>query len=94
MMADEMLKKKCKRKILITTVSIALVLAILVAACAIYLGDYYCADMTAIDAFAPANSVPMQTLDNGNIAFAPENATTGFIFYTGGKVEYTAYNRL
>lgn len=91
MMADEMMKKKRKRKILIITATIALVLAILVAACAIYLGDYYRADMTAIDAFTPANCAPMQTAENGNIVFAPENATTGLIFYPGGKVEYTAY---
>ena len=28
---------------------------------------------------------------NGTIVFEPEGATKGFIFYPGGKVEYTAY---
>ena len=90
-MADEMVKKKRRKKILIITAAIALVLAVLVGACAIYLGDYYHADSKAIEAFASSNTVQMQTLDNGNIVFEPEDATTGFIFYPGGKVEYTAY---
>lgn len=86
-----LLKGKRKRKILIITISIALVLAMLIAACAIYLGDYYRADMEAIEAFVPINTVEMQTLKDDTIVFMPENATTGFIFYPGGKVEYTAY---
>lgn len=89
-MADKIINKR-KRKIWIIIGSIALALAILVGACAIYLGDYYRADMDAIEAFEPANAVEMQTLNNGNIVFAPENARAGFIFYPGGKVEHTAY---
>ena len=89
-MADKLINKH-KRKLWIVLGSIALVLAILIGACAIYLGDYYRADLGAIEAFAPAEAVQMQTLDNGNILFAPENATKGFIFYPGGKVEHKAY---
>jgi dienelactone hydrolase len=33
----------------------------------------------------------MQTDDNENYIFKPEEPTAGFIFYPGGKVEYTAY---
>lgn len=79
---------KRNRKVWIGVTAAVLVLAIL-AACAVYLGDYYRADTEAIEAFAPA--VQMQTLNDGTIVFAPEDATVGFIFYPGGKVEYTAY---
>ena len=89
-MADKFINKR-KRKLWIILGSIALVLAILVGACAIYLSDYYHADMDAIKAFAADSTAQMQTLDNGNILFAPENATQGFIFYPGGKVEHKAY---
>ena len=78
-----------RRKLWIALIATGLVLAVLFGACAIYLGDYYHADMAAVEAFAP--NVSMQTGENGNIVFAPENAEAGFIFYPGGKVEHTAY---
>lgn len=62
-----------------------------VIACAVYLGDYYRADMERIESFTVENSVEMKISENGDISFIPEEATTGFIFYPGGKVEYTAY---
>lgn len=86
------LADKRKRKIFIITTSI--VLAIMVGACALYLGDYYRADTEAIQAFAPMNTVSIETLDDGTLVFGPDDATTGFIFYPGGKVEYTAYQPL
>ncbi len=81
---------KRKRKIFIIVTSIVLVLAIVVAACAIYLGDYYKADEKAIGVFLPQDSTWKEET-NGNIAFEPEGATTGLIFYPGGKVEHRAY---
>ena len=33
-------------------------------------------------------------LDNGNVVFEPQNATVGFIFYPGVKVEANAYQPL
>ncbi len=66
-------------------------IAVMVIACGIYLSDYYHADMEAVEAFAPAAAVEMQTDENGNYIFKPENPTSGLIFYPGGKVEYTAY---
>ena len=83
------LKDKRKRKIFIIITSVVLALAIIVGACAIYLGDYYRADKEAIDAFLPKGATWSE--DSGRIAFEPEGATKGFIFYPGGKVEYTAY---
>ena len=64
---------------------------ILFVACGIYVNDYYHADVEAIEAFAVENSVEMWSDTEGNLVFEPEHATTGFIFYPGGKVEYTAY---
>ena len=81
---------KKKRKTFIIVTSIVLALAILIAACAIYLNDYYRADMDAIDAFLPQDA-EWETRADGTLAFGDEGATTGFIFYPGGKVEYTAY---
>ena len=60
------------------------------AACGIYLGDYYRADMDSIEAFA-SEAVRTDTLPGGDLVFYPESAEAGLIFYPGGKVEYTAY---
>ena len=84
------LADKRKRKIFIMTVSIALALAMIVGACAIYLGDYYRADYEAIGAFLPQGTTFKEDSD-GTIVFEPEGATKGLIFYPGGKVEYRAY---
>ena len=84
------LADKRKRKIFIITVSIALALAMIVGACAIYLGDYYRADYEAIGAFLPQGTTFKEDSD-GTIVFEPEGATKGLIFYPGGKVEYRAY---
>lgn len=67
----------------------ALVLA-LVIGCAVYAGDYYRACENAVAAMAGTQAVTVRQTDEGAV-FLPENPTTGFIFYPGGKVEYTAY---
>ena len=79
-----------KRKRSIITISAILALAILVGACAIYLGDYYHADQEAIGKFLPEGTMLDEEPD-GTIVFEPEGATTGLIFYPGGKVEHRAY---
>ena len=81
---------KKKRRIFLPLVSVLLILAASVGICASYLGDYYRADVEAIGAFLPQGS-GWKEEPNGNIVFAPDGATKGFIFYPGGKVEYTAY---
>ena len=80
-----------KRKIFLITASVVLALTVIVGACAIYVGDYYRADTDAIEVFAQTSAVAVETLDDGTLVFKSENATKGFIFYPGGKVEYTAY---
>ncbi len=65
-------------------------LMILAVISGIYLGNYYHADMDAIEAFAFDNPIEMQAED-GKIIWQPKNASSGVIFYPGGKVEHTAY---
>jgi hypothetical protein len=84
------LADKHKRKIFITITSVLLALAIIIGACSIYLGNYYSADNEAIGAFLPQGTTWTED-PNGRIIFEPKGATKGFIFYPGGKVEYTAY---
>lgn len=84
------LADKCKRKIFIIIISVLLTIAIIVGACAIYLNDFYRADSEAIGAFLPQGTVWKEEPD-GMIVFEPKGATKGFVFYPGGKVEYTAY---
>ncbi len=73
-----------------------MVVAVLFATCAIYLSDYYYADMSAIEdmEFASELSVESETWEDGTLVFTPEEAETGLIFYPGGKVEYLAYQPL
>lgn len=67
------------------------VLALLALGVGLYAGNYYHADRVAVSALAPAGKV---TVEQGKdmVVFQPEApGTTGFIFYPGGKVEFTAY---
>ena len=83
--------RKRKRIIILITV-----VAVLFAACAIYLSDYYHADMSAIEdmEFASELSVESDTWEDGTLVFTQEEAETGLIFYPGDKVEYLAYQPL
>lgn len=58
--------------------------------CWIYAANDYRADDAAITAMSPAADVAVEQREN-TLAFVPEDAETGLIFYPGGKVEYTAY---
>ena len=85
------LEMKNKRRILIWTISVTLAIAITVGVCAIYVSDYYRADNTAIASFTASHSVTPNEDPDGIITFEPIDPIAGFIFYPGGKVEYTAY---
>ena len=63
---------------------------IIFAACWAYVGDYYRAGEAAVAAMAATSDIRVEQRGNA-LAFIPENAGTGFIFYPGGKVESTAY---
>lgn len=88
------ISNKGKRKIFITTSSVLIALLIIFGSCAIYLGDYYRADERAISAFNTYENINVTISDNGNVILMPQNATRGFIFYPGGKVEHRAYEPL
>ncbi|MBE6557427.1 MAG: alpha/beta hydrolase [Ruminococcaceae bacterium] len=84
------LANKRKRSIFVALASIVLAIAVLIGACAIYLGDYYKADAEAIAAFLPQGNTWKEE-PNGSLVFEPDGATAGLIFYPGGKVEHAAY---
>ena len=88
------LSDKRQRKIFIITASVLLALAITIGACAAFLGDYYHAEEGAIAVFNADENITVSILDNGNVIFEPKNATRGFIFYPGVKVEHHAYEPL
>ena len=61
------------------------------AAFAVYVNIYYHVEPAAVQAMASAEAVSVYELRDGVTVFAPEEPLAGFIFYPGGKVEYTAY---
>lgn len=79
------MKKWC-----IVGISLVAVLLALVIGWGVYVGDYYAAEVTAVAAMAGSEMVSVQKTDKMTV-FSPENPTAGFLFYPGGKVEYTAY---
>ncbi len=88
------LPDKRRQKIVIITVSIFLSLAIVIGAAAAYVNDYYRADEGAVAVFDEEENISVSVLENGNVIFEPQNASQGFIFYPGGKVEHHAYEPL
>ncbi len=82
-------RRRQKRRGIIRTTFVTLV--IIVVCFGAYVGTYYHADTAATDSFLPELNVEAQTLSDGSIAYYPEGATAGIIFYPGGKVEHTAY---
>ena len=76
-----------KKKLLII-VPLAVIL-LLTAVCVVYVSDYYHADLAAIESFNAALVEEYEA--DGDLVFLPQDATTGLIFYPGGKVEHTAY---
>ncbi len=75
-------------KILISLLSIIIICVIAVG---IYSADYYRADSVAVSSTLSSESVSIATQTNGMTVFEPTEPKCGFIFYPGGKVEYTAY---
>ena len=82
------------RKIIICSVSAVVMIAVIAAACGAYLNSYYRADSDSIAAFSADFTVQGREVADGVIAYEPEKAVVGLIFYPGGLVEYTAYEPL
>lgn len=78
-----------KRRIsIISAVSAVILLIILF--CGIYISDYYPASSEAVKALASDNKISVEVLHD-RVIFSPSLPEAGFIFYPGGKVEFTAY---
>ena len=87
------LTNKRAKKALISILSIALALALIIIAGGIYVSDYYRADTEAVEAHKEVcdGYASLEFIDDNIAVFAPEGATSGFIFYPGGKVEFSSY---
>ena len=66
-------------------------LALLAAASWAYVSDYYRADEMAWNAISEGGNAAIRQIEGKGLAFEPEAAQTGLIFYPGGKVEYLSY---
>lgn len=78
--------KKLRKALLILIVLIA----VTTIGVGVYAANYYRADDAALAALATTSDVAVNRTGDG-LAFIPRDARSGFIFYPGGKVEYTAY---
>lgn len=90
-------KDKRKRRALIWIGGSLLVILLLVGVFFIYVGDYYRADTDAIEAFCDTTPTSVREEKiSGALVYSAEHGgcDKGFIFYPGGKVEYTAYEPL
>ncbi len=80
--------KKRTRILLSVLIAVALIIGIGGYA---YVSDYYHADEAAQEAMASQNG-QIKVEQDGNVTwFIPESPAAGFIFYPGGKVEFSAY---
>lgn len=81
------------KKLKIAAVILAAVLIVCCGAVGIYAADYYRMDFPAAQAMLNSDTVDVSqyTGSSNRAEFVPKQANAGFIFYPGGKVEYTAY---
>ena len=90
------IEMKIYKKLWFKIVSVFIILiAVLFGTFFIYAADYYHATTVAVTAIAQEKSVNV-TYDDNMIIFSPKQngKDIGFVFYPGGKVEYTAYSPL
>jgi len=88
------LTQKNRKRASIWIIAAVLIIAVCIGGSAVYLSDYYHADYEAIEAFAAGNPAVKTEISDGIIAYGNKDSDVGFIFYPGGKVEYTAYEPL
>ena len=85
-----MTDKKKNRKYIVPIIALMLA-AVITGICIWYVNDYYRADWDAIELFMKERSIIPEQRDEHILVFEPEQASAGFIFYPGGKVEESAY---
>jgi hypothetical protein len=88
------LKKTKNKKLIIWSISIVISILLIVGIFAIYVSDYYHADTDSIEVFIQNKNVNKTVLYDGAISYKTEDSEVGFIFYPGGKVEFTSYEPL
>ena len=81
-------RKKFWKRILTAA---AAVLAAAVLACVLYIGNYYHAEESALEAAAYSGQGITVSEEDDRIIFTPDSPRAGLIFYPGGKVQYEAY---
>lgn len=87
-------QKKKHTKLKIVLMAILVILMMLTIGSGVYIKNYYKADETTVDQYlARADDYDIQISEKPGkyIVFEPEEPKAGFIFYPGGKVEYTSY---
>lgn len=85
-------KKKSHKGLIITLTSIVVVIVAAVSAFFIYVSNYYHAEDECADYLEDSTLVDVEKNDN-YIMFKPKInlLNVGYVFYPGGKVEYTSY---
>ena len=85
--------KNSTKKIIIAVSVVLVVLATIIGGFFIYVGDFYKADESALNALDNNELVKIEfNKDKGYLAFIPNvEYTSAFVFIPGGKVEFTAY---
>ena len=84
------MKKTLQKRGKIALCITAALIFIVIVGCGIYVNDYYRANEMALKAQESTSKVTVEQSDDMTF-FIPEDPSAGFIFYPGGKVEYTAY---
>lgn len=80
-----------KKKVWVPILIAGLIIVVIFTAASRYINDYYRADKAAINAYQ-YETVDISEFDGGFTAYVPKDEIkAGFVFYPGGKVEYTAY---
>jgi len=87
-------KRQNNKRALIWLTSATLALLLIIGGCALYVSDYYSADLDAIQAFSTENNVTKTIVSEKIITYGQSDSQLGFIFYPGGKVEHTSYEPL
>ncbi len=80
-----------KSKIVLTIIVPAALLLAAAAVVFLYVNDYYRASDYAAKALVSDQAVEVLQMEDGTVAFVPDNPEAGLIFYPGENVEYTAY---
>lgn len=85
------LNQKKRNRILIIFIILALIFCTSSYAIHAYISDYYHANNTSTNEMKSDNLVSVKYINDNLVVFEPNEIKAGFIFYPGGKVEFTAY---